>query len=61
MNAQRLVPAVDRVLNILELLASEQGELSFSELSSSLNIPPSLRFQDCSLIYSKGAILATIL
>jgi len=43
MNAQRLVPAADRVLNILELLANEQGELSFSELSSSLNIPkPSL-------------------
>jgi len=40
---QKLIPAVDRVLNIIELLASEQRELSFTELSSSLNIPkPSL-------------------
>ncbi|MFQ5834683.1 MAG: helix-turn-helix domain-containing protein, partial [bacterium] len=40
---QKLIPAVDRVLSIIELLASEQRELSFSELSSSLNIPkPSL-------------------
>lgn len=39
----KLIPAVDRVLNIIELLASKQGELSFSEFSSSLNIPkPSL-------------------
>jgi len=60
MNAQRLVPAVDRVLNIIELLAGEQRELSFTELSSSLDIP-SLHFHDCSLISSKGAMLATIL
>ena len=40
---QKLIPAVDRVLSIIELLASEQRELSFTELSSSLNIPkPSL-------------------
>ena len=43
MDSQKIIPAVDRVLSIFELLANEQGELSFSELSSSLNIPkPSL-------------------
>lgn len=40
---QKLIPAVDRVLRIIELLASEHRGLSFSELGSSLNIPkPSL-------------------
>jgi len=40
---QKLIPAVDRTLSILELLANEEDGLSFSELASSLNIPkPSL-------------------
>jgi IclR family KDG regulon transcriptional repressor len=43
MHKQKLIPAVDRTLDILELLANKQNELSFTELSSSLNIPkPSL-------------------
>jgi len=40
---KKLIPAVDRTLSILELLADKEEGLSFSELASSLNIPkPSL-------------------